>query len=114
MRYAVLTGLGAAAFGLMTLSSSPASADDFRFQLRLGRPHYGHRHYYGRGGHDVYPHWHRSYTPYGSYSWYGRGRHDYRPHGHTVTPYSYRGHHYTPYGYTESIYPRYPYYYSPW
>ena len=106
MQKRLLASFLALAILVAWLVPSPAFAHD---------PFYGgFGGYYGRGGHDVFPHWHRSVTPFGSYYWYGRGAHDYRPHHHVITPYSYRGYSYGPWGYTESIYPRYPYYYAPW
>ena len=101
---------GAAAFGVGGVQPDAAQADGY---------HHGHYgggfgSYYGRGGHDVQPHWHDTYTPFGRYQWYGRGSHDYRPHHHTYGPDHYEGHSYSPWGYTRSYYPRYPYYYAPW
>lgn len=106
----------AAAVGFVLLGSqlmSPAFAGGFR------HGHHGHHGgrggYYGNGGHDTVPHWHRTTTPFGSFGWYGQGEHDYQPHWHTYNRRSYRGYSFSPFGITESYYPRYPnYYYSPW
>jgi hypothetical protein len=76
-----------------------------------GPPAYG---YYGNGGHDFVPHWHRTTTAFGTFMWYGNGPHDYLPHHHVRTPFSYRGYSVTPFGATESFYPPYPYTYTPW
>jgi hypothetical protein len=102
--------LGLSSVGLVAVTPSDVDA----------RPHYHARHYrnyaryYGFGGHDAVPHWHRTYTPFGSLTWYGRGAHDYRPHLHTYGAYGYRGYSPTPFGPTVNYYPPYPYYYAPW
>ena len=100
-------------FGMSAL----AGLGFFSTEAAAHEPYYGGfrgGNYYGGGGHDVVPHWHRTYTPWGVHSWYGTGGHDYRPHHHRVTPWSYRSYSHTPWGYTESIHPRYPYHYAPW
>jgi hypothetical protein len=76
----------------------------------------GYQQYYGNGGHDFQPHWHRSTTPFGTFMWYGNGAHDLQPHEHVRSPYGgYRGYSPNPFGgVTESIYPSTPYTYMPW
>lgn len=72
--------------------------------------------YYGNGGHDTVPHWHRTTTPFGGPDyWYGNGPHDYLPHEHTNSPYGgYRSYSVSPYGVTESFNQSTPYTYLPW
>ncbi|HXG12451.1 MAG TPA: hypothetical protein VNK04_22025 [Gemmataceae bacterium] len=118
MRALILSATLTAAF---LLGLAPSSAEAHGPRGRFGRPSiryyypgYFGGYYFGRGGHDVVPHWHQTYTPFGSFSWYGLGPHDFVPHAHTYDPFSYRGYSYTPWSYTESYYSPYPYYYAPW
>lgn len=76
----------------------------------------GYHQYYGNGGHDLQPHWHRSTTPFGTFSWFGNGPHDLQPHEHVRSPYGgYRGYSANPFGgVTESFYPSTPYTFMPW
>ena len=118
MRQAILTlAAGVAALvGGMVVSPGIAQADPWHGSFGYTYSPYwsGYGSYYGRGGHDVVPHWHDTYTPFGSVRWYGRGSHDFRPHAHGYTPFSYEGLSASPWGVTRSYYPRYPYYYAPW
>jgi hypothetical protein len=66
--------------------------------------------YYGNGGHDVTPHWHKTLTPWGPRYWYGMGAHDFRPHAHSYDWRGYRGYSMTPWGPTTSYYSPSPYY----
>lgn len=111
-RLSIATVAGIVVLLLGTILGTEARANGFGFYYTPGYSGYGS--YYGHGGHDIVPHWHRTVTPFGRYYWYGQGSHDYEPHFHSYTPYSYRGYSFRPWGYTESIYPRYPYYYSWW
>ena len=120
LRTMVLAGVLALVSGL-GIGTSSARAHDNGYGGRGGFPGGGFGggvvpgyRYYGNGGHDYQPHWHRTQTPFGSFSWYGNGAHDFRPHEHSVSPYGYRGYSGGPFHRTESFYPSTPYRYMPW
>jgi hypothetical protein len=108
--------------GFLGMETSSARADDFPDGGYPGGGYGGYygggaavARYYGNGGHDMAPHWHRTTTPLGMFMWYGNGSHDLQPHEHTISPYSgYRGYSVSPFGVTESFYPSTPYTYMPW
>jgi hypothetical protein len=112
--FAVAAVLGLAVLGLAAVAPAHAHGGygpGYGFGGYYRAPAYG---YYGNGGHDFVPHWHRTTTPFGTFMWYGNGPHDYLPHQHLRTPYSYQGFSATPFGTTQSFYPPYPYAYMPW
>lgn len=83
----------AAGLGLFGLGSLGAG------QARAHEPPGG----FGRGAHDLVPHWHKTYTPFGPTYWYGSGLHDVLPHRHSVSPWGgVRSYSLTPFGPTKS------------
>lgn len=118
------TLLSVATLGVVAGTPSVASAHPFGGYGRgyggYGRGYGGYNNYsgyggyYGNGGHDAYPHWHNTATPYGNYSYYGTGLHDYLPHSHAYSPYGITSYSSTPWRYTESYAPSYPSYYGGW